>query len=419
MYGLIGEKLGHSFSKEIHEQLADYEYQLIPLNRAEFVRFMEEKPFTAINVTIPYKEAVIPYLAELDETAAAIGAVNTIINQNGRLIGYNTDYWGIFYLLRAHGLSFAGKKLMILGSGGTCKTITAVAKKQGAEEIIVVSRSGGDYQPGQGGIVSYEAAAEITDVEMIINASPRGMYPNNQEEPFDLANYPHLEAVLDVIYNPLRTALLVEAEARGIPAVGGLEMLVSQAKYAAEYFLGQSIPEERIQQIYQQILWRLTNLVLIAMPGAGKTTIGKLLAEELQRQFVDLDEAIVQQAGCSIPKIFAAGGEERFRKLEAEQVQQTAKQTGLVIATGGGVIKQPQNIKALRQNGVIFFLDRDLAKLQVGGGRPLSSNHAAVAELYRQRYPIYQAASQYQIDNNGQPQEAVEQIKAKLKEAFL
>lgn len=393
-YGLIGEKLGHSFSKLIHERLADYTYELRPLPKQELPSFMQAKQFRAINVTIPYKQDVIPYCDELDNAAKAIGAVNTIVNRDGRLIGYNTDFAGFLYNLQVHGISMQGKKVLICGSGGTCKTVTAVAKQQGAREIIVAGRM---QRPG---VISYEQCVMHTDVEVVVNASPCGMYPECDAAPLDLTVFSQCSAVIDAIYNPLKTRLLQQAEALGMQAVNGLQMLVAQAKFAAEHFLLRPLPDEVIGQITVALLKQLTNLVLIGMPSSGKTLTGQALSRYIDKEFVDTDAVIEARAGMPIKEIFAQHGEAYFRELEQQVIAELAQKNGLIIATGGGAVKNPQNMKRLKQNGVVVFIDRDLQHLLVTDDRPLSSSAEAVEQLYRERYPLYRSYGDLWIANN-------------------
>ena len=403
MYGLIGEKLGHSFSKEIHQKLADYEYQLIELSKEEFSDFMTKREFDGINVTIPYKEAVIPYLDQLDPRAEKIGAVNTIVNRNGKLIGYNTDFDGILYLLEANNIELHNKTVMILGTGGTCKTISAVCSELGAKQVYKVSRSGGIY-------FNYEQAEELEDVEVIFNASPRGMYPNNYEKPFNTTYLPKLESVVDVVYNPLNTNLVLMALAQNLNSVGGLEMLVAQAKRAAEIFTDTKIDDSKNAEIYLDLCRRLQNIVLIGMPCSGKSTVGKAVAEKLDKPFVDIDEEIVKAAGKSIPEIFAAEGEDAFRKMEQETLKKIAAQGGQVIATGGGIVKDMRNIQALQQNGILFFLDRDLDNMITDDNRPLTKNKEDLQKLLEERYDIYDRYCDCKIANNGAVDDAVNEI---------
>ena len=410
--GLIGEKLGHSFSKPIHEALAGYPYELIPLAKDAFAPFMERRDFQAINVTIPYKEAVIPYCDVVDERARAIGAVNTIVQREGKLYGYNTDFDGFLYMVKRHGIDFYNKKILILGTGGTRKTITAVAQSLGAGEILVASRSAKE------GTISYEQCKEHPDIEIIINASPQGMYPNNGACLIDLADFPQCTAVMDVVYNPLKTALLLQAEQRGIQAVNGLEMLVAQAKYAAEYFSGRSIAESEIDRIYQSLRMNLSNIVLIGMPSAGKTTFGRRLSKLLGKTFVDADEMLVSEQKQSIPEIFARGGETLFREMEADVIARIGKQTGQVVATGGGVIKRESNMQALRQNGLIIFLDRDCKRLMTDPNRPLSSSPAAIEQMERERRSLYKAYSDLHVQNNGNPKQTLMEMEKQIHAYF-
>ena len=393
-YGLIGEKLGHSFSKIIHEKLADYTYELCPLAKDELDAFMTAKQFKAINVTIPYKQDVIPYCDVLDDSAKRIGVVNTIVNRDGKLFGYNTDFAGFLYNLNAHGITLKDKKVMICGSGGTCKTVTAVAEYMGAKEILVVSRSKKENA------VTYEECIRHKDVDVVVNASPKGMYPDNGESPLDLSNFPNCKAVVDVIYNPLKTRLLQQAEQLGMKAVNGLEMLVAQAKFAVEHFLSTEIENDKIDQITLELLKQLTNIVLIGMPSSGKTLTGKALCKYIDKTVVDTDAVSVERSGMSIKEMFARHGEAYFRQWEHDVIEEFSKQNGLIIATGGGAIKNEENIQNLKQNGVVMFIDRDLEHLLVTDDRPLSKDTNAVAKLYEERYPLYTKYGDLRVPNN-------------------
>ena len=393
-YGLIGEKLGHSFSKIIHEKLADYTYELCPLAKDELDAFMTAKQFKAINVTIPYKQDVIPYCDVLDDSAKRIGVVNTIVNRDGKLFGYNTDFAGFLYNLNAHGITLKDKKVMICGSGGTCKTVTAVGEYMGAKEILVVSRSKKENA------VTYEECIRHKDVDVVVNASPKGMYPDNGESPLDLSNFPNCKAVVDVIYNPLKTRLLQQAEQLGMKAVNGLEMLVAQAKFAVEHFLSTEIENDKIDQITLELLKQLTNIVLIGMPSSGKTLTGKALCKYIDKTVVDTDAVIVERSGMSIKEMFARHGEAYFRQWEHDVIEEFSKQNGLIIATGGGAIKNEENIQNLKQNGVVMFIDRDLEHLLVTDDRPLSKDTNAVAKLYEERYPLYTKYGDLRVPNN-------------------
>lgn len=393
-YGLIGEKLGHSFSKIIHEKLADYTYELCPLAKDELDAFMTAKQFKAINVTIPYKQDVIPYCDVLDDSAKRIGVVNTIVNRDGKLFGYNTDFAGFLYNLNAHGIILKDKKVMICGSGGTCKTVTAVAEYMGAKEILVVSRSKKENA------VTYEECIRHKDVDVVVNASPKGMYPDNGESPLDLSNFPNCKAVVDVIYNPLKTRLLQQAEQLGMKAVNGLEMLAAQAKFAVEHFLSTEIENDKIDQITLELLKQLTNIVLIGMPSSGKTLTGKALCKYIDKTVVDTDAVIVERSGMSIKEMFARHGEAYFRQWEHDVIEEFSKQNGLIIATGGGAIKNEENIQNLKQNGIVMFIDRDLEHLLVTDDRPLSKDTNAVAKLYEERYPLYTKYGDLRVPNN-------------------
>ena len=402
-YGLIGGKLGHSYSKIIHEQIADYTYELMPLpTEAEARAFMEKRTFAAINVTIPYKQLVIPYCDVVDPKAQAIGAVNTIVNRDGKLYGYNTDYAGFAYLAKAHGVDFAGKTVLILGTGGTHSTVTAVCCDGGAKEILTASRTGKD------GALLYSEAMHRRDVQIVINTTPCGMYPNVGQCLIDPKAFPRLEAVLDVIYNPFRTELLLRAEDCGVTAAGGFEMLVAQAVFAAEHFTGKTLDSAAIiPDVSRRLRHELANVSIIGMPGCGKSTVGAALAKRLGKKFVDLDAEIERRTGYTIPDIFAQEGEAAFRRYEADVLADIAKGNSQVIACGGGVIKNPANSRALRQNGPVLWVRRPLERLATGG-RPLSKGGAALKQLEAERTPLYSAASTAVLENNGTLAEAVE-----------
>ena len=405
-YGLIGSKLGHSYSKIIHEMLCGYRYDLCPLPTEEEARaFLTRRAFKAINVTIPYKRLVMGFCSYIDPRAKAIGAVNTVVNRNGLLYGYNTDYLGFAYLADAHGVEFAGRTVLILGTGGTHNTTSAVAKDKGAARVLTVSR----HPDPEKGELSY-AEAVHSGADIVINTTPAGMYPNVGVCNLDVAAMPGLEAVLDVVYNPDKTELILRAEEAGVPvAVGGLEMLVAQAVYAAEYFLDRKFDDApaEIRAITAQLRKEQLNVALIGMPSCGKTTIGRALADRLGKRFVDLDEEIVRAAGCSIPDLFAAEGEDGFRAREAEQTARFAREGRQVLSCGGGVVKRPENLRALRQNGVVLFIDRPLDALTVGGGRPLSTSAEALKTMEAQRRPLYLAAADAVIPNETTVADAV------------
>ncbi|MBQ4297501.1 MAG: hypothetical protein II771_04330 [Clostridia bacterium] len=383
-YGLIGEKLGHSFSPEIHAALASYPYELCEVRREELEDFFRRRDFCGINVTIPYKETVIPLLDGVDPAAAEIGAVNTVINRGGRLYGYNTDLAGMTALFTRAGISLSGKKALILGTGGTSRTAAAAARLAGAREILKVSRSGRE------GALTYEDAVSLhADAQVLINTTPCGMFPDTDGKPIGLSAFPRLEGVIDVIYNPLRTRLVLEAKERGIPAAGGLYMLVTQAREAASLFLGEEIPQKKAEEACRALLKKKENLVLTGMPGAGKSTIGRLTARRLGLPFYDTDAIFVRRAGRSIPSYFEEFGEAAFRREEKEIVRELSLLSGAVIATGGGAVLDPENVRRLRQNGRIVLIDRKPSEIPNISGRPLARDRAMLEERYRERFALY------------------------------
>lgn len=405
-YGLIAQKLSHSFSKEIHGKLFDYDYQLRELAPEELGAFLKQREFAAVNVTLPYKETVIPYLDEISETARAIGAVNTIVNRGGKLFGDNTDFSGMVALIARAGIEVKGKKVLVLGSGGTSKTAKAVAQHLGCKEVFRVSRSGRD------GCITYEAAVQShSDAQVLINTTPCGMYPNIDKTAVDVEHFPALEAIVDAVYNPLRSALVCDALQKGIAAVGGLYMLVAQAAYAAQLFVNETVPQEKVETIYRQMLRQKENIVLIGMPGSGKSTVGKLLAEELGMTFIDTDEEIIKRQGREITQIFAQEGEKAFRDMETAEIRQVAALQNAVIATGGGAVLRRENMRLLRQNGRIYFIDRPLEQLQATLDRPLSCNRQDLARRYQERYGIYLAGCDRHIPSDGVPEDIAQVIK--------
>lgn len=392
-YGCIGEKLKHSFSKEIHNAICDYEYEIREIPRDELDAFMREADFHGINVTIPYKELVIPYLDIIDEHAKIIGAVNTVVKREGKLYGYNTDFSGMTALIKHIGIDLVGKKVAILGTGGTSKTARAVSESLGASEILVVSRRADD------GNINYDTlVCEHTDVEVIINTTPLGMFPNNYTKPLELSVFPALSGVVDAVYNPLRTPLVSEAIARDIPSLGGLYMLVSQAVSASEIFLDKKYEQDVTDRVFKKILREKENIVLIGMPASGKSTVAEILRARLGRKKYDTDDFIVDRAGISIPEIFGQYGEAHFRAIEHEVALEVAKVSSAVIATGGGIILNPENVKALKQNGRVYFIDRPLEDLVPTDSRPLSSDRASIEKRYAERYDIYKASADVIID---------------------
>lgn len=389
-YGLIGAKLSHSYSKLIHNLLGDYPYDLVELTAEELGLFMQRREFDAINVTIPYKKDVIPYLYSITKEAEQIGSVNTIVNKEGKLFGYNTDYFGFSYMAKLAGINFTGKKVMILGTGGTYLTAFSVARDAGACEIVTVSRSGE---------INYGNLYDRCDCEIIINTTPVGMYPNNGEKLLDLSRFSTCVGVIDVIYNPLYTELLFDAKERCIPHTNGLPMLVAQAKFASEFFFDTKIPDVKITEITNIITKDVANLVLVGMPGSGKSSVGRTAAKKLGREFFDTDSLIEEKARLPIPEIFAKYGEASFRQLETEVVAELCKQKGLCIATGGGAILTERNRRAMLQNGFAFHIERDLSLLDTKG-RPLSKDSETLRNMREVRLPIYQSISSAEIQNN-------------------
>lgn len=403
--GLIGRKLGHSYSCQIHHAIADYSYALWELEPEQLAPFLQKGDFAGVNVTIPYKQQVIPYLDDLSDTARAIGAVNTIVNRSGRLYGDNTDLAGMIALIRRLGLELHGKKVLILGTGGTSKTARAAAQQLGAAEVYRLSRSGREDA------VTYEEARRLHgDAAVLINTTPCGMYPAVEDCPLDPADFPRLEGVVDAVYNPLRTNLVLAARERGIPAQGGLYMLAAQAVYAGALFRGCQAAQADIDLAYRTVLRQVENIVLIGMPSAGKTTVGQLLARRTGKKFTDTDTLAEQRIGMTIADYFRTSGEEAFRAREQETVAEVSAAGGQIIATGGGAILRRENLTALRRNGLLVFLDRPIEQLTATVDRPLASDREALRRRYEERYALYRAAADVYIKNDGSPEEAADQI---------
>lgn len=400
MYGLLGETLGHSFSPQIHACLGDYEYKLFEVAPEDLGDFLRSGSFEGLNVTIPYKKAVMPYLAEISENAKAIGSVNTItVLPNGTLRGDNTDYDGFLYLVRRSGIAVNGKKALVLGTGGASLPVKKVLSDLGAREIISISRTGEN---------NYQNLEKHFDADLIVNTTPVGMYPNNLQSPLSLDGFTQLSGVLDIVYNPQKTQLILDAEQRGIPAFSGLTMLVAQAKRAAELFLNTNIDDRKNDEIYETLSRQMKNIVLVGMPGCGKSTVGKALAKRLSRPFFDADREIVKRAGKSIPEIFQIEGEAGFRKIETEVLFDLCRQSGAVIATGGGAVTVPKNHGILRQNSLVVFINRDIAVLPTNG-RPLSEQND-LHEMFRQRLPLYRAVCDYEVDGNSEIQTVTDRV---------
>lgn len=396
--GLLGRKLGHSYSPQIHAHLGNYSYVLFEKEPDALGEFLHSEDFTGLNVTVPYKKEVIPYLDELSPRAKELGAVNTIVRRDGKLIGHNTDYFGFETMVDASGLCVSGKKVLVLGSGGASNTVCAVLTSLGAD-VVVISRSGDQ---------NYQNLHRHRDAALIVNTTPVGMYPNNGVSPVDLSLFPSLDGVLDLIYNPARTQLLLDAETRGLVTQNGLLMLVAQAKESAEWFTGKKISNQVIPEIHTILQRQMENIILIGMPGCGKSTIGAQLALQLGKQFVDADQALESKTGRKPSSIISQDGETTFRLLESQTLEELGKRSGLVIATGGGCVTQKRNDPLLRQNGVLIWLERDIHKLPTAN-RPLSQR-TSPQELYRLRKPMYQAFADHIIDNNADPQQTILKI---------
>ena len=406
-YGCIGEHLPHSFSREIHEQIGAYSYELKELAPEELPVFMTARAFRGINVTIPYKQAVIPFLNEIDETAKAIGAVNTVVNRNGKLYGFNTDLDGLTRLICRIGLDLKGKKVLIPGTGGTSRTASFAAEKLGAREILRVSRTG-----REGSLTYEDVLRNHTDAEIILNTTPCGMFPETDAQPLPLDPFDRLQGVADVIYNPLRSRLVLDARSRGIPAEGGLYMLVAQAVRASEHFLDTVYSPDLTDRIYERILRTKENIVLIGMPGSGKSAVGKILAVRTGRPLADTDELIVRKTGKSIPDIFREDGEPAFRDLESAVIRELSRQGGRIISTGGGAVLRPENVASLWQNGRLFWLNRSPDDLTPTDDRPLADTEAKMKRLYLEREPVYRAAADAVIPVTGTPEETAGRIES-------
>ena len=397
--GLLGETLGHSYSPMIHHQLGDYDYRLFEIPRDALDAFLESGDWDGLNVTIPYKKAVVPYCGALSEAAAKLQSVNTLVRRpDGTLYGDNTDLYGFLYMMRRSGIQPAGKKALVLGSGGASVTVKAALEQLGAS-VTVISRSGPD---------NYANLDRHADARIIANTTPVGMYPHNGAAAVDLRQFPHCEGVLDIVYNPARTALLLQAEELGIPCAGGLSMLVAQARRSSELFTGAVMDDGVLERVERSVQGRLRTIVLIGMPGSGKTTIAAALSRTLGREAVEADDLISQKAGMSIPEIFAQSGEEGFRALETEVLAEQGKRSGIILSTGGGCVTRPENYPLLHQNGVIFCLTRALSKLPTDG-RPISQS-TDLAQLYARREPLYRRFADVMVSNDGAPEDTLHTI---------
>ena len=401
-YGLLGEKLSHSYSPLIHSYLGDYDYPLYEVEPGGLDSFMMERRFDGLNITLPYKQSAAPYCATLSDEARAIGSVNTIIkDKRGALHGYNTDYQGFMTMLGYGRIETEGKKALVLGDGGSARTVRAALLELGAREIVTISRRGEN---------NYENIARHHDAEIIVNTTPVGMYPNNGASPLSLEGFKRLEGVADLIYNPLRTKLLLESERLGVPCVNGLSMLVAQAEMASRLFLDGPARPELAAGIHNAILRKIQNIAIIGMPGCGKSTAGRELARLLGKPFADIDEGIEEMAGKPIPMIFAEDGEEDFRRLETRVLAEETRKSGAVIATGGGVVTRMENYDLLRQNSVIVYLQRDFTRLATDG-RPLSTGKGGVQALAAARLPLYEAWCDYMVQAEAEAERTAEKIK--------
>lgn len=399
-FGLLGEKLKHSYSPLIHSLLVPYEYRLFEIPPHQVGNFLNEGNFSALNITIPYKTTVIPYCSELSETAERTGSVNTILKKNGKLYGDNTDYAGFLYLMKLSGITVRNKKVCVLGSGGSSKTVQAVLNDLKAGETVVVSRSGEN---------DYDHLDRHADADIIVNTTPVGMYPQNGAQPVSLERFPACSGVADLIYNPAKTALLLEAEKLGISYINGLPMLIAQAKRSSELFTGYTIEDGKIEEITSRISFLMKNIILVGMPGSGKTTVGRIIAEKTGRILYDTDDIITENESQTPASIIQRSGEKAFRSVEAEAVAQTSKMSGCVIATGGGVVTREENFPVLRQNGVVVFINRS-PELLAGDDRPLSDDAEKRNTLYRTRLELYKKICDIEIDGNGSVIETADKI---------
>ena len=400
--GLVGHPLGHSFSPQIHALIGNYTYKLFDLAPEELEKFFTERNFTAVNVTIPYKTEVMRFCDRISREAELIGSVNTVVKEkDGTLSGYNTDYFGFKSMLENAGIGVCGEKTLVLGSGGSSKTVTAVLRDLGASEVTVISRSGKD---------NYGNIEKHSDAGIIVNTTPCGMYPGNGEQAVFLDGFVNLHGVCDIIYNPEKTALLLQAEKMGITNAGGLYMLVAQAVKAAEYFFGNPVPNEKIGEIYRKINAGMRNITLVGMPGCGKSTVGKLLASVTNKKFFDCDDYITEKYGKSPAAIITEDGETEFRKKETEALKELTRMSGIVLACGGGAVTVAENIPLLRQNGRVVYLMRDVGSLETKG-RPLSKGGKdTLLNMLEKRDPLYRMAADFTVNVCETPEKTAEEV---------
>ncbi len=412
--GLIGKHLSHSYSKIIHEQLEDYTYELIELMEDEVTPFINNKEFDALNVTIPYKNLVMSSIDHIDEQALKIDAVNTIVNRNGILYGYNTDYYGFLKTLEFHNINISNKKVIILGNGGASKAVIEVLKDLNAKDIILVKHNISNET------ITYQQAYKFhNDAEVIINCSPCGMYPNSAECPIDIDRFNNLESVVDLIYNPLQTKLLIKAKLKNLKYAGGLMMLIAQAILAISYFIDKEVDENKIIETYHKIYNDKKNIVLIGMPSCGKTTLATALNEKLNRQLIDIDEEITKEIKIPIAEYFKLYGEEAFRTIESKITENISDNTNCIISCGGGIILNEDNILNLMKNGEIYFIDRSLDLLVTSDSRPLSNDKNKLEKLYQYRYPLYQKYSDITIQNNQDIQNGIKELITNIEKRFM
>lgn len=412
IYGLLGEHLGHSFSPFLHHALGDTAYDLYELPREDLEAFVRQENVRGLNVTIPYKETVLPFADELSPAVEAIGAANTLYKRDGKLIAENTDVLGFLYLLDAAGIDVRGKKILVFGNGGASKAVREALRRKEAGEVLVVSRRGGDAP-----LISYEELSNHFDADVLVNTTPVGMYPDNLSSVTDLSLYDHPGGVIDIVYNPLRTGLLLQAEALGIPHANGLRMLVAQAVRAHEFFFDTKVDDAVIEDLTRKLTKNATNLVLIGMPGSGKSSVAKLLAEQTGREVVELDADIEAAAGKPIPRIFAEDGEEGFRALESNGIARAGARNGVILSLGGGAVTKERNYLPLHQNGRIYCLKRDLSLLPMDG-RPLSKDLETLKAMEQERAPMYERFADVTIENDGTLEEAAQKILADFEQCF-
>ncbi len=397
--GLLGEKLSHSYSPVIHAMLSDYEYGLYEVAPSELEMFVKEGCWDGLNVTIPYKKAVIPFCSELSPIAKKTGSVNTLVKRKDKTIyGDNTDAFGFESLVKRSGADIAGKKVLILGSGGACASVRSILNDMHAD-TVVISRTGSD---------NYGNLDRHKDAAAIVNTTPLGMYPGNGKCPLELSKFPECRAVFDLIYNPARTALMLRAEQLGIPSFGGLYMLVAQAKRSSELFTGKKLHGEVISKIEKRLSRDMQNIVLIGMPGCGKSIIAQSLGSACRREVIDTDKLIEERVGTSTSDFIKERGEAEFRRVETQVLADVTRRSGCVISTGGGCVTVPENRDLLRQNGVIVWVRRDISLLS-RKGRPLSQN-ADLGEMYKKRRPMYESFSDVAVDNDASVSDAVKRI---------